>query len=104
LIRDFNGKPTGLHVDVFLNQVFEVGELNSWSDDKKIRIARLKMVHPAQLFRDHDDDFSLITRWGAFCDAMRVRFTTRLRPAVPTAVHITHSARQVLPIEGHIRK
>jgi hypothetical protein len=74
LIREFDGKSSGIGVTEFLNQVNEVGVLNDWDEKKKILVARLKMTGSARLFRDHEEAFIALTDWVDFCKAMRARF------------------------------
>jgi Zinc knuckle len=74
LVREFDGKPSGISVNEFLYQVNEVGQLCNWNDLNKITIARLKMTGLARLFRDHTDNFNDISVWVDFCKIMKHRF------------------------------
>lgn len=74
LIREFDGTPSDISVNEYLNQINEVGKLNNWDETKKILIARIKMTGPACLFRDNDDIFKAISTWTSFCVAMDARF------------------------------
>jgi hypothetical protein len=75
LIREFDAKSSGISITEFLNQIEEVGCLNSWDDARKIQIARLKLTGTARSFRDNDEELRTITDWQQFCRFMRARFT-----------------------------
>jgi Zinc knuckle len=74
LVREFDGKSSGISVNEFLYQVNEVGQLCNWDDSKKILIARLKMTGLARIFRDHTDHFQDIYDWADFCNTLKARF------------------------------
>jgi hypothetical protein len=78
LIREFDGKSSGISITEFLNQIEEVGCLNSWDDKRKIQIARLKLTGIARSFRDNDEELRSITDWKIFCKFMRTRFTPQV--------------------------
>lgn len=74
VIREFDGKLSGMSVNEFLYQVTEVGKLNNWDEQKMISIARLRMTGLARTFRDHTDQFTEISVWADFCKIMKARF------------------------------
>jgi hypothetical protein len=78
LIREFDGKSSGISITEFLNQIQEVGCLNAWDDERKIQIARLKLTGAPRSFRDNDEEMRAITDWKLFCKFMRTRFTPQV--------------------------
>jgi hypothetical protein len=74
LIREFDGKSSGLSVMEFLNQVNEVGHICNWDENQRILIARLKMTGSAREFFDHWGEFNNISDWTDFCTILKNRF------------------------------
>lgn len=59
--------------DGWIETIEEVGQLGDWSDDDKLRVARVKLTAEAKVWYRGEKDY--ISSWVAFKDAFLDRFT-----------------------------